>query len=52
MITTKEVKIKIKGKPTSGNIENELASCGYNVLRWAITSEENGYYLVNIAAEE
>ena len=49
MITTKEVKIKQADDFNSEYIETELKNMGFDVLRWAVTKIENGYYALNIA---
>ncbi len=52
MITTKEVKIKIDGKLSSDYIDNKLQNMGFDVLHWAITNSDGGYYTLNIAIVE
>jgi|GEM_PF-5748641 len=47
MITSKDVKIKIPDKLTSAYIENELKNMGLDVIRWAVTGIDGGYYIVN-----
>lgn len=52
MITTKEVKIKIAEDFTSEYIEKSLKIMGYDVLRWAITGLDEGYFILNISFVE
>ncbi len=49
MIKTKEVKVKRIENLSSEYIESELKTMGFDVLRWAITSFDDKYYLLNIA---
>lgn len=52
MISSKDVKIKIPDKFTSSYIENELKNMGLDVIRWAVTGIDGGYYIVNTSVLE
>ena len=52
MITTKEIKIKTNRQISSEYVESELKKLGFDVLRWAITSIEGDFYILNIAVIE
>lgn len=49
MILTKEVKIKVTENLSSEYIESNLKELGFDVLRWAIVAQKDGFYIIDMA---